>query len=243
MTGAILFHGDDHDIIVAAMRKKAMELLEVSSVEALLCHGDYQEVAPTSKSYLYSMETIHSVVEESCLPPYRGKKRIIALHAVDRMLPVHANALLKTLEDAPLNFIMMLTTTAYDVIIKTILSRVQKEHVRGSKELDDYSLQLKHMVQMVNEDKYESFFKEVELLDKLISEDNMVSEGKFRHFLELFMKVYLSVDAPDNLFAARSGHIQKRIHNALIAFQGNIRVKHIIENLFLESQLQSYNTQ
>jgi replication-associated recombination protein RarA len=242
MAGAILFHGDDHDIIVAAMRKQAMELLEVPSVEALVCHGDYQEVAPTSKSYLYSMETIHSVVKESCLPPYRGKKRIIALLAVDRMLPVHANALLKTLEDAPLNFIMMLTTTAYDVIIKTILSRVQKEHVEGSKELDDYSSKLKHMLQMVKEDKYESFFKEVELLDKLITEDNAVSEGKFRHFLELFMKVYLAEEAPTHLFAARANHIQKRVHNAIAAFQGNIRAKHIIENLFLESQQQSYNT-
>lgn len=242
MTGALLFHGDDHDHVVSAMRKKAMDVLEVASLEALLCHGDYQEVAPTSKTYLYSMETIHSVVEESALPPYRAKKRIIALLAVDRMLPVHANALLKTLEDAPSNFILMLTTTVYDDIIKTILSRVQKEHVQGSKDLEDYSLQIKEMLQMVKEDKYESFFKQVESIDKLISEDNTVSEGNFRHFLELFMKVSLAEKAPAHLFAARAREVQKRARSGLNAFHANIRVKHIIENLFLENPQQLYNT-
>ena len=241
MSSAILFHGNDSDIITKTMRKRAMEILDVSSEEALLCHGDYQEVMPTSKSYLYSMETIHLVVEESSLPPFRAKKRIIALLSIDRMLPVHANALLKTLEDAPLNFIMLLTTTAYEDIIKTILSRVQKEFVPGMVEHTDYTEQINNMLHALKVEKYETFFKEVEGIDRLILEDNSVSEGKFRHFLELYMKVCLEKYSGSHLYASHAHILQSAVENAIVAFHGNIRVKHIIENLVLNGKEQLYS--
>ena len=69
MKSALLFHGNDHDVIVEKMHAHAAEILGLDGAEGLLNHGDYQEVKPTSKSYLYSMETIKRVVEETSSPP------------------------------------------------------------------------------------------------------------------------------------------------------------------------------
>lgn len=241
MSNAILFHGDDGNFVVEAMRKKAMEVLHVSSKEALFSHGDYQEVMPTSKTYLYSMESIHSVVEESSLPPFSAKKRIIALLSADRMLPVHANALLKTLEDAPESFVMYLTTTAYNDIIKTILSRVQKVHVEGLGELKDYTAQIDKMSVYLKEARFESFFKEVEALEKEMIEDNSLTEGKLRNFLEQFMRESIK-SAPSHLKAAVGRDLLATIQRAINAFHGNIRIKYIMENLFLSNQPLGHST-
>lgn len=236
MSGAVLFHGSDHDSVIAAIRKRAIELLEVSSEDALLNHGDYQEVRPTSKSYLYSMETIQSVVKESALPPFRGKKRIIALFSIDRMLPVHANALLKTLEDAPENFVLILGTTRYNDIMKTILSRVQKEHVEGIGELEDYSDAISGVLEKLHNDQFDSFLKEVDDLSKKMGEDIVFTEKNLRNFLETFMKVSIAKAKKRHLVGIDAAILEKLCARSLVAFHGNIRLKLILENLFLESQ-------
>jgi hypothetical protein len=241
MKSALLFHGNDHDIIVKKMHEHAAEVLGLDSPEGLLNHGDYQEVKPTSKSYLYSMETIQRVVEESALPPYRGKVRIIALLSADRMLPVHANALLKTLEDAPLSFHLILTTTRYDDILKTILSRVQKEHVEGESEHHDFSDAITQTMACLQQNFFESFTKEIEALEKLIIEPVEEAEKKFRLFLECYMASVLKSLGSNHFYVANAELLESQISCALRDFAGNIRVKHVLENLFLETQQQSYS--
>jgi len=243
MKSAILFHGDDHAGIVSHMRKYAAEELGVDSEEALLNHGDYQEVKPTSKSYLYSMDTIARVVEESALPPYRGDKRIISLLSVDRMLPVHANALLKTLEDAPLSFHLFLTTTRYDDILKTILSRVQKEYVETTSQAVDFSAQISSALAWLHGHFFESFLKEIEAIEKIIVDPVEEAEKKLRHFLENYLNVMMKSIPQDHLVAANASLIEKQISIALKDYASNIRVKHVLENLFLETQQQCYSTQ
>ncbi|MCH9811925.1 hypothetical protein K0U07_04075, partial [bacterium] len=220
MSNAILFHGEDATFVVKAMRKKAMEELGVPSEEALFSHGDYQEVMPTSKTYLYSMESIHSVVEESSLPPFRGKKRIIALLSADRMLPVHANALLKTLEDAPLSFVMYLTTTAYNDILNTILSRVQKVYVEGRADTKDYREKIRYIFALLDSACYDTFLKEIEALDKEIGEDTSLVETNLRNFLEQFAQESLE-PVPTHLKAAEGRNILRAMERATSAFEVN----------------------
>ena len=242
MSNAVLFHGEDGRAVVSAMRKRAMEELDVSSEEALFSHGDYQEVVPTSKTFLYSMESIQSVVEESSLPPFRGKKRIISLVSADRMLPVHANALLKTLEDAPLSFVMYLTTTAYSDILKTILSRVQKVYVEGAGVQKEYGETISHLFALIQGGCFDSFFKEIEVLGKEIGEDPAFTKMRLTNFLEQFAKIAIEA-VPSHLKAAGGRNASRAIERALAAFEVNIRPKHIMEHLFLDTQQQSYNTQ
>ena len=185
-----LYYGEDFDSILHQMRKEAVELLGIKNVEGLFSHGDYQEVIPTSKTYLHSMEAIQNIVKESYLPPFNGKVRIIAILSADRMLPVHANALLKTLEDAPENFQLFLLTTKYDDLLKTILSRVQKTYVAGIGEIADFTLKIEQILNFLSEDKYDSFIKSLEVLDKEISENVETAEKKLRHFFETFLKIF-----------------------------------------------------
>lgn len=241
MRSAILFHGDDHELIKDKVRKHAQNELVAADIDALLNHGDYQEVAPTSKSYLYSMETIQRVIEESALPPFRGKCRIIVLFAADRMLPVHANALLKTLEDAPLSFHLILTTTRYNDILKTILSRVQKEHVDGVSESIDFVPYVEQAWACLEQSFYESFIKEIEGLEKLIIDPIEEAEKNFRLFLEAYLLVYSKKGMKGSIFVANIDQVQRQISEALKDQAVNIRIKHILENLFLGTQLQSYN--
>lgn len=238
MATAILFHGEDHDLVVKRMHSYAMEILNVPSLEALMNHGDYQEVQPTSKSYLYSMDVIGAVVAESALPPFRAKKRVIALLSIDRMQKVHANALLKTLEDAPERFILLLTTVCYDDILKTILSRVQKEYVPGGGDYPNYTGQIKELFSLLTLKKYDTFFKEITELDKSISENVELSEKKLRVFLEDFITVFLEKEKALHLVSSNALQIEENINISLKSFHSNIRIKYILENLFLETQQQ-----
>jgi len=241
MAPAVLFHGESHDCVVKQMYKEAMKALGVTTVEALFRHGDFQELKPISKSYLYAMETIHSVVEESALPPYRGNIRIIALISADRMLPVHANALLKTLEEAPLSFQLMLTTTRYNDILKTILSRVQKVFVPGTDFHEEYSSIVDGLFSSLERGFFDTFLKEIEEVEKGLVENIEYTEKKFRHFLETFITLYVKKFDAEHLYNANAKILDTSIQNALSAYQGNIRIKHVLENLFLETQQQIYS--
>ncbi len=241
MTGAVLFHGESHECVVKEMYETAMKALGVNTVEALFRHGDFQEVKPISKSYLYSMETIHSVVQESALPPYRGKTRIIAIVSADRMLPVHANALLKTLEEAPFSFQLMLTTTRYNDILKTILSRVQKVFVPGTDLNDDYSSIIEGLFTSLEKGFFDTFLKEIEEVEKGLIENIEHTEKKFRHFLETFMTLYVKRLTTQHLLNANTKILDQAVQKALTAYQGNIRIKHVLEYLFLETQQQMYS--
>lgn len=241
MAGAVLFHGESHDCVVKQMYEAAMKSLGVTTVEALFRHGDFQEVKPVSKSYLYSMENIHSVIQESALPPYRGKSRIIALLSVDRMLPVHANALLKTLEEAPFSFQLMLTTTRYNDILKTILSRVQKVFVPGTDALDDYTSIIDELFASLEKGFFDTFLKEIEEVEKGLIENIEHTEKKFRHFLETFMTLYVKRLTAPHLLNANTKILDQAVQKALTAYQGNIRIKHVLEYLFLETQQQMYS--
>ena len=237
MATGILFHGEDHDLVLKRMHSRAMEILEVPSLEALMNHGDYQEVQPTSKSYLYSMDVIHSVVAESALPPFRAKKRVIALLSIDRMQKVHANALLKTLEDAPERFVLLLTTICYDDILKTILSRVQKEYVTGGGNYPEYTGQIQELFSLLLLKKYDSFLKKITELDKVMTENVELSEKNLRIFFEDFISVFIAKEKAPHLVSSSALQIEETINNSLKSFHVNIRIKHILDNLFLETQL------
>jgi DNA polymerase III delta prime subunit len=232
-----LYYGEDFDSILEKVRNDAKELLGVKNLEILLSHGDYQEALPTSKTYLYSMETIQNIVKESSLPPLNGKIRIIALLSADRMLAVHANALLKTLEDAPENFELFLVTDKYQDLIKTILSRVQKIHVQGICKLFDYSFKIEELINFLKEDKYDSFFKGVEEIDKSITENLEFAEKNLRHFFENFLNIYLKNISIAPQSCSKIGQIYDLIDISLKGYLGNIKIKHILENFFMKIKL------
>jgi|GEM_PF-3236703 len=241
MATAIIFYGEDHDSVVDSMRKHAMALLGVHSLEGLNNHGDYQEVGPTSKSCVYSMDVIHSVVAESALPPFRGEKRVIAMLSIDRMQKVHANALLKTLEDASDRFVLLLTTICYQDIIDTILSRVQKVYVPSRENYRDFKKEIENIFSLLSLKQYDLFFKEIGELDKSMKEQLEEAEKNLRLFFEDFIAVFISQKKAPHLVSFYALKIEECIHTSLESFHSNVSIKHILENLFLETQQLNYS--
>lgn len=77
----------------------------------------------------YTKEQIVEFLSEVSLTPYQGQHKVYLFHHAERMLPVHANALLKTFEEKPNHVIILLVTDNIKGIIETILSRSKKIYV------------------------------------------------------------------------------------------------------------------
>jgi DNA polymerase-3 subunit delta' len=76
------------------------------------------------------IDDIKKVQQYAGLPPYEGKYKIFIVDGADQMSNEAANCLLKTLEEPPLNIILMLLATDESKILPTIASRCQKINLK-----------------------------------------------------------------------------------------------------------------
>ncbi|MDX8430544.1 MAG: AAA family ATPase [Candidatus Algichlamydia australiensis] len=113
LPATLLFHGLD------GIGKK---LIAQDFAQKLSSNEDIRTFAPEAKSG-YLIETIKRIITEAMQNPYNAPCRILILDDAHKMLPAHANALLKTLEE-PLpttNFILI--TDQPQKLLPTICSR------------------------------------------------------------------------------------------------------------------------
>jgi hypothetical protein len=80
----------------------------------------------------YTKEQIVEFLSEVSLTPYQGQHKVYLFHHAERMLPVHANALLKTFEEKPNHAIILLVTDNIKGILETILSRSKKIYISNN---------------------------------------------------------------------------------------------------------------
>ena len=71
------------------------------------------------------MEQIRSVRQSLSLKPYQGKYRVALFLRFQEANPNAANALLKTLEEAPAHVILLLTADTAEQLLPTIVSRCE----------------------------------------------------------------------------------------------------------------------
>lgn len=244
MASPILFYGQDNDALTLAMRNHAKEILELSDVEALENCGDYLEVFPCSKSksYTFTMETISMLIEQSALPPLNGDKRVIAIRSVERMLIMHMNALLKTLEELHPFCHVVLTSTRKDDLLKTLLSRLQKRYIEESHEELNYSVCIKEASFLLEQKKYDSFFKKMEDLEKDIMQKQETVERKLHALLQSHNEVHLSQLQEKHLLNFYSDKLQILSQKVLTGYLANIKLRSLLEHLFLETRLLFRNT-
>ena len=95
----IIFYGQNYYETVAKARE---------SVLGIVSQFDFNELQIEGKNYL--IEQITNFLADVDLTPYEGKHKVYLFHHADKMLPVHANALLKTLEEKPEHAIILLVT-------------------------------------------------------------------------------------------------------------------------------------
>lgn len=75
------------------------------------------------KARIHPVENIRKLIQEAHLPPYAAKYRVFIIDDADKMPEATANALLKTLEEAPSYNIFLLITESVSAILPTIRSR------------------------------------------------------------------------------------------------------------------------
>ena len=85
--------------------------------------ADIRVYSPEGKSQMYAISSIHELITEVGLPPLQSERRVFILDEIERMLPVHSNALLKTLEEPDSRSILIMLTSNLDAVQGTILSR------------------------------------------------------------------------------------------------------------------------
>ena len=103
-------------------RALALQLLNTTKIQP----PDLHLYAPSGKSALHTMETIHELIAETALAPFEAPVKVFILDDFDRMLPASANALLKTLEEPPQDTYFFLISSEPEQILETLLSRCAK---------------------------------------------------------------------------------------------------------------------
>ena len=94
-------------------------------------HADLHWVRPESKSRIITVDQVRDLMREIQLKPTEAEYKVAVLVAADRLRVEAANAFLKTLEEPPLNSILILLTTDSQRILETILSRCLRLNFGG----------------------------------------------------------------------------------------------------------------
>jgi DNA polymerase-3 subunit delta' len=94
-------------------------------------HPDVRIIEPEIKGKKdIPIAAVRDLRREVTLKPFEGNKRIFLVLHADRMTPEASNAFLKTLEEPPLDTLLILTSTRPNFLLSTILSRCQKIRFR-----------------------------------------------------------------------------------------------------------------
>ncbi len=86
-------------------------------------HPDLHILRPEGKSGLHPVEQIREMIGEIHKPPFEAPKKVFIVTDAERMQPVSANAILKTLEEPDLDSAIILLSSAPNEMLPTILSR------------------------------------------------------------------------------------------------------------------------
>ncbi|HXM01415.1 MAG TPA: hypothetical protein VN939_02365 [Chthoniobacterales bacterium] len=109
-------------------RKFFAELNQNAAVET---HPDYHLVEPESKSRRILVEQIRELEESLRMKSSGGGWKFGVVVDADRMMPQASNAFLKTLEEPPLNSILLLLTAVPETLLETIQSRCIRISLRS----------------------------------------------------------------------------------------------------------------
>lgn len=90
-----------------------------------LNHPDVHWIISDDSSYI-KIEQIRRVSQEINLKPFEGKFKVFIILDAQNLTEEASNSLLKTLEEPPLNSLIILTTSRIKKIFPTIISRCQK---------------------------------------------------------------------------------------------------------------------
>lgn len=91
-------------------------------------HPDIRHYRPEGKLGMHSIEAMRQFNDEVYLVPFEAKWKVFIIHDAHRMLPYSANALLKTFEEPAADSVIIMLSSAPELLLPTVLSRCRKLH-------------------------------------------------------------------------------------------------------------------
>lgn len=88
-------------------------------------HPDILRITPDETQRSIKINSIRTLGERISLRPYEARRKVYTIEDAHLMTEEAANALLKTLEEPPVNSIFILTTSNISRLFRTIVSRCQ----------------------------------------------------------------------------------------------------------------------
>ncbi len=101
----------------------AQQLVQKHMNRKLAQHPDIHEIRPEGRLGVHSVDAIRRFITEVHLPPYEADYKFFIVHDAHAMLPVSANALLKTLEEPCDDTVIILLSHKPELLLPTIISR------------------------------------------------------------------------------------------------------------------------
>lgn len=98
---------------------------------AAMLHPDLHIIQADQEGGTLKVDQIRELRKSVLLSPYQAKYRIVLLHRFQEANPSAANALLKTLEEAPSKVILLLTADNAEQLLPTIVSRCEVIRLRS----------------------------------------------------------------------------------------------------------------
>lgn len=89
-------------------------------------HPDLHLYRPEGKTGTHPIETLREFSEQVYIFPHEASRKVFIIEDAERMLPVSANALLKTFEEPSSDSTIILVSSAVEALLPTILSRCSK---------------------------------------------------------------------------------------------------------------------
>ncbi|MBS3904975.1 MAG: AAA family ATPase [Simkania sp.] len=86
-------------------------------------HPDLHHLIPEGKNEAHTMGSMRELIREVGLPPFQAKVKVFIIHQAERLTENCMNALLKTLEEPPLDTHFILLCEEIGMLLPTILSR------------------------------------------------------------------------------------------------------------------------
>jgi DNA polymerase-3 subunit delta' len=121
---ALLFKGADGIGKSLFAKEIARHFLQTTAQRiAQETHPDLHLFRPDGKSGLHSIESIRSLITQVHASPFEAQAKVFIIYEADRMQPVAANALLKTLEEPTPNTYLILLSSLPEDILPTLKSR------------------------------------------------------------------------------------------------------------------------
>ena len=249
----IILYGYENGFLEKYAKELAHRVLRLSknaSTEKKIqseMHPDLHIFQPEGKSNLYSTATLEPFIKESSLPPFESRYKVYLFTQADRMLPVHANALLKTLEEKKNFTVIILITTEFRSLLPTVVSRCQKISLSVEEKSPIVTNPLiLTAIQLSFTSQYFDLITTIDALEKEEVSLSDVTHALLSWYRDLAIiknnlpAHYLTYpEETDALLACAKTNFQslesisKQIEIAFEALDRNVKLKHVLEYLLL----------